>query len=145
MNAPRNTDGRQSRQTCRAGFVSIAVLIALLVIGLVCAGLLKVALARRTEVVMEERRLQAGWLAESGVDRAVARLAASAAYDGETWEIPAEDLGNRGAATVAIRVERVPDRPDRRKVRVQADYPTGSDLRSRQSREIIVAVQSPAR
>ncbi len=61
----------------RRGLVSVAVLIALLVIGLVCAGLLKVALSRRAEVGMEERRLQAGWLAESGMDRAVARLMAA--------------------------------------------------------------------
>ena len=129
----------------RRGLVSVAVLVALFVIGLICAGLLKVAFARRVEVAMEERRLQAGWLAESGVDRALARLNTSGDYTGETWELPAEDLGGRGAATVAIQVEKVADHPDRRKVRVQADYPSGSNLRSRQSREIIVAVKSSSR
>jgi Tfp pilus assembly protein PilV len=125
--------------------ISVVVLIALFVIGLICVGLLKVAFARRAEAAMEERRLQAGWLAESGVDRAVARLQASADYSGETWEVPAADLGGRGSATVAIQVEKVPDRVDRKKVRVQADYPTGSSLRARQSCEIIFTIKSSSR
>jgi hypothetical protein len=129
----------------RSGLVSVAVLIALFVIGLVCAGLLKVAFARRAEVAMNERRVQAEWLAESGLDRAVARLKASVDYAGETWEVSTEDLGGRGAATVAIQVEKITDRPERRKVRVQADYPTGSSLRSRQSRETIVTIMSSSR
>jgi hypothetical protein len=129
----------------RQGLVSVAVLVALFVIGLVCAALLKVAFARRAEVAMAERRIQAGWLAASGMDRAVARLLMSGDYGGETWDVPAEELGGRGAATVAIRVETVADRPDHRKVRVQADYPVGSSLRSRQSRELIVVVPSSSR
>ena len=79
------------------------------------------------------------------VDRAVARLGASADYAGESWEVPAAELGGRGSATVAIRVEPVADRPTRRRVRVQADYPAGSERRVRQSRESIVAVQPPNR
>jgi len=129
----------------RSGLVSVAVLVALFVIGLVCAGLLKVAFARRAEVGMEERRLQAGLLADSGVDRAVVRLQASVDYGGETWEVPAEDLGGRGAATVAIQVEKIADRPEGRRVRVRADYPIGSSLRCRQSRETVVTIKSSSR
>jgi Tfp pilus assembly protein PilX len=129
----------------RSGLVSVVVLITLFVIGLIGMALLKVAFARRAELGMEERRVQAIWLAESGVDRAIARLNASAEFAGETWEVSAEDLGGRGAATVAIQVEKVPDRPARRKVRVQADFPIGSSLRSRQSIETIVTIQSSSR
>ena len=129
----------------RRGLASVAALIALFVIGLICVGLLKVAFARRAEVAREERRVQASWLAESGVDRAVTRLEASSDYAGENWEIPAEDLGGRGSATVSIKVEKVADGPDRRTVRVQADYPIGSSLWTRQSREIIVLVKSSTR
>ena len=126
----------------RPGLVSVAVLIALIIIAIIGAGLLKVALARRAEVQVEERRLQAEWLAESGVERALARLSASGDYAGENWEIPSEDLGGRGPATVAIQVNRAADQPDHRKVRVQADYPSGSTLRSRQSRDLIVQLKS---
>jgi type II secretory pathway pseudopilin PulG len=129
----------------RRGLVSVAVLIGLIILAIICAGLLKVALARRAEVGVEERRLQAVWLAESGLERASARLAASGDYSGETWDIPAEDLGGRGPGRVVIRVERVADRADRRTVRVQADYPSGSGLRSRQSKELVLQVTPSSR
>ncbi len=124
----------------RRGLASVAVLVALLILGVIGLTLLKVGLARRAEVGAEERRLQADWLAESGLERASARLATAGDYPGETWEIPAEELGGRGPATVAIRVGPVADRPDRRKVRVQADYPTGSSLRTRKSRETLMEI-----
>ena len=129
----------------RRGLASVAVLIALIVIAIIGAGLLRVALARRAEVGMEERRLQSEWLAGSGVERALARLSRSDDYTGETWEIPPEDFGGRGPATVAIQVDRVADEAGRRKVRVRAEYPAGSSLRSRQSREILVQLKSSAR
>ncbi len=129
----------------RRGLVSVAVLIGLIVIGIVCAGLLRVALARRAEVGAEERRLQAEWLAESGLGRASARLSTAGDYSGETWEVPAGELGGRGSGTVAIRVEPVADHPDRRKVHVQADYPAGSDRRSRRTREIEIRITPPSR
>ena len=125
--------------------ISVAVLIGLIIIGIICAGLLKVALARRAEVATEERKLQAEWLAESGLERASSRLATSGDYSGETWEIRSQELGNRGTGQVVIQVERVADHPDRRKVHVQADYPSGASLRSRQSKELFVQVTSPSR
>ena len=137
----QETSGR-SRQR---GLVSVAVLIGLIIIGLICAGLLKVALARRSEVALEERRSQTEWLAESGLERASARLAASGDYQGETWEIPAEDLGGRGPAKVLIEIQPIADRLDHRKVRVQADYPSESSLRTRQTREIIIKITPPSR
>jgi len=124
----------------RRGLASVAILIALLVIGLIAFGLLKVGLARRGEVEAEERRLQAGWLAEAGLDRASARLASDGAYRGETWEVAAEDLGGRGKATVAIRVEPLADRPALRKVRIEADYPSDSSLRARKGREVVMEI-----
>ena len=129
----------------RPGMASVAALVVLLVVGLICGVLLKIALARRVEVGREERLLQAAWLAESGLDRAASRLGSSADYAGETWSITAEELGGRGSATVAIAVEKVADQPDRRKVRVQADYPADSRLRARQSREIVVTLPKSPR
>ncbi len=129
----------------RRGMISVVMLVALIIILIIGAALMRVALTRRAGLKSEERRLQAVWLADSGLDRASSRLVASADYAGETWEIPAEDLGGRGAATVLIRVETPADKPDLRKVHVQADYPIGSSLRSRASREIIVSIPSISR
>ena len=129
----------------RRGLASVAVLIALLIVGIICAALLKVGLARRDQVKMAERASQAGWLADSGLDRAASRLAQEAGYAGETWEVPAEDLGGRGAGSVAIGVEPVEGRPEKRKVRVVADYPSGSPSRARRTKVSIVDVPHPPR
>ncbi len=129
----------------RRGLTSVALLIALFLVGLIAAAILKVAVARRAEVAREERRLQAGWLAESGMGRAAARLAASAAYTGEVWEIPADEFGGRGAGTVTIRVEPIADRPARRRVSVQADYPSGSGSRARKSQETVMEITPDAK
>ena len=55
--------------------------------------LFKVGVAHRDQVRAQERRIQAEWLAQAGLDRALFRLAASAGYTGETWQIAAADLG----------------------------------------------------
>ena len=71
----------------------VAVLICLIVITLISGAVLKVGLAHRDLVRAQERRLQAEWLAESGVQRALARLAVDRDYAGETWPFSAADLG----------------------------------------------------
>ncbi|WP_435006687.1 hypothetical protein P12x_004191 [Tundrisphaera lichenicola] len=140
----------QGEQVCtgrsrRRGLVSIVVLIALIVIALIGAGLLKAVLARRVEIGLEERRIQATWLAESALDRAEARLAESSDYQGESWEISAQELGNRGSGTVLIQVEEVPEHFDRRRVRIRADFPNHSIHRARQSLEAVLSINRTSR
>jgi type II secretory pathway component PulK len=132
------TAHRLDCQEKRAGMTSVAVLIGLMVIALICAGLLKVAMARRAEIGMEERKIQALWLAESGLDLGTTKLRTSADYNGETWVLTSEDLAGRGSAIVKIEVEKVEGSAESHKIRVQADFPSGSDLRSRATKEIIV-------
>jgi type II secretory pathway component PulK len=87
---------------------------------------------------MNERSLQALWLAEAGLERAAARLAAEPKYVGETWTIPAADLAANEGGVVRIQIETVAGRPERRSVRVEADYPDAADYRCRQVKQIIV-------
>ncbi len=132
---PTRSDGR------RRGFVAAAVVVVLFVLVLLGGGLLRVVWLRHSDLRAAERRLQAEWLAESGLDRASARLAADPNYPGETWTIPAERLGGRDAATVLIEVRPSPGHADRRVVRARADYPTAEPRRARQSREITVVLR----
>jgi type II secretory pathway pseudopilin PulG len=120
--------------------ISVVVLIALIIIAIVSAALLKVAMTRRASTQAEERRIQAGLLADSGLERAASRLEASPEFTGETWEIPAQELGDRGRGVVTIVVEPIADRPRFRKVRVQADFPAESQLRARVTREAILPI-----
>ena len=84
--------------------------------------------------------MQAQWLAEAGVERAVARLAANADYAGETWNIPAEELAGGEAAVVRIHAETIADQPDRRAIHVEADYPDDPQHRCRKIKQIVADI-----
>lgn len=117
---------RRERGGCapaRGGAALFAALAAAAIASLLVVMVLKAAVARHARLRDEAARLQAGWLAESGMDRAASRLAADAQYRGETWNLTAESLGARDPAKVQIEVARAPGRPERRAVRVVADYP----------------------
>jgi hypothetical protein len=121
----------------RRGLVSVAVIVCLLIITMICGALLRIGLAERRLIQDEERRLQAEWLVESGLERAAERLATSGNYEGETWKIPASELNGPAPGVVRIVVETPASQPRRRRVRVEADYPANSDSRARQSKEVI--------
>jgi hypothetical protein len=119
---------------------------AVLVVILVCfavAAALFVLIARQTVLARRgaEKQLwtaQARWVAEAALERAAARLMADASYAGETWTIPAAELSGADSAVARIHVERVADRPNRRLVRVEADYPDAPVHRSRWKTQITV-------
>jgi hypothetical protein len=122
--------------------MSVAALVCLLVMTLICASLLRTIQAQRALVRNEERRLQADWLAESGLERAYARLAIDPAYAGETWTVPGDQIGGTDAGAVTIRVAPRPEKGsiNQRIVNVQADYPSDPLRRARARRQATVDV-----
>lgn len=132
--------GRSLSTGRRPGFVAAALVVALFVLVALAGGLLRVAWLRHSELRVAERRLQAEWLAESALDRASARLAADREYRGETWVIPAADVGGRDGGSVRIEVRPVPDHPDRRAIHARADYPTDEARRARRSRTLTITL-----
>jgi Tfp pilus assembly protein PilX len=126
----------------RKGTALIVVLAALAVATLLFMAAMKMILIQRKTIELGSRQIQAGLLAESGIQRAAARLAADKDYHGETWNISAEDLGGRDGGIVAIKVEPVPGKADRRAVHVEADFPPESDQRARETREVIMKVEA---
>jgi len=120
--------------------VLIVVLVCVAVAAAVLMAVLRMSLAERESFRLQTRQLQAAWLAESGLERAAARLAADPQYAGETWHIAAEELGGLDAAVVTIRVEPAPHEPARRLVRVEADYPDHPQFRARKSKQVLVLV-----
>jgi len=134
----------------------VAVLVCVIVLTLVGAALLKLGLARRQVGRDFEHRLQAEWLVESGLSRALARITAERDYKGETWSIDPADLGlpeqpqpgngnakgHSAAAIVTISVKQ--PETNRRLVRVQADYPPLGAKHLRCSQEISIDLE-PAR
>jgi Tfp pilus assembly protein PilV len=114
------------------------VLVCAMVALAILVSLVKLAVAERRLVDQEAWRVQAAWLAEAGLERAAWRLAADADYAGETWSLSPEQLAATDSAVVRIRVEAVPQHPNRRLVRVQADYPDHPQHRARESKQAAV-------
>lgn len=129
---------RASPQRPRRGLVSVVMLIGLIILGVVAASLLKVAGSRRTLSRIAENRLQAAALADSGLERAIARLRTHPDYPGEVWEIPTSDLGERGPARIQIDALPDPDHPQSRRVVVVADFLTHNPSPVRQSRMLSI-------
>ncbi len=96
--------GMRSRRP-RRGFGVVSVIAAFAIATTVCAVWTKVCLDQHRSQRLDEERVQAAWLADAGVRRGAARLAADPQYDGEAWQIDAADLGRPAAAAVVIRIE----------------------------------------
>jgi len=99
---------------------------------------LKIAAIEHRAERDRQNRLQADWLAESALDRAAASLTANANYSGEIWKLTPEEIGGSAAGEVEIRVESVDDEPRRRRIHVQADYPSEGDGRHRRGKELVI-------
>ena len=122
----------------RRGVIVIVVIVCLMV-----AAAIIVLVARQAGMQRRTQRtshwgVQAEWLAEAGIERAAARLAANAAYVGETWHIAAADLGGDDAAEVRIKTEAIANHPGQRMIRVEADYPIAPELRCRRVKQMLV-------
>ena len=138
----RNSGSEGQRQAGRRrGAVLLVALVAIAIASVIFLSLLRLSVADRRRVETELWAGQAMWLAESGLERAAARLAADAAYEGETWHLPADLLGTLYEGVVKIQVETIPDKPQRRLVHVEADYPDHPQQRARHSKQVVMQMQ----
>ena len=128
----------------RRGAILIVVIVCLAIAGMLMASLSRLAAARHDVSRAEQWQVQATWLAESGLQRALARLAADPQYEGETWE-PSADAFDENGAIVVIEVEGVSDGasdgPDQRTIRIVADYPNHPLHRCRRTKEAVVPLR----
>ena len=119
------------RRSRRRGVALLLAVACLALLVLVFSSLMRLGFAGRGQARSEERRLKAAWLAESGLERAWAKLSMNPEFRGETWELSAETLNGRDPASVRIVVE---PRGDRLRVSSRADYPREGTSRARQTR-----------
>src|SRR5262245_17424896 len=135
---PRNPAVR--RGASRRGAFLIVAMVCLLLAGLLLSSVLKLAVLQEQQLGFEKSRLQAAWLAESGLERAAARLAQEPGYSGETWKISAARLGGADAAVVVIRVQQTKTEESRRAIVVEATYPAEGPHHARLTGDAIVSV-----
>ena len=122
---------RQKQFHPRQGAVSIWAIICLVLVTALSATLGRVAITGSRHMLQERRRAQADWLVQSGWSLALSQLRQNPAYAGETWQVPATELG--GADPGRVKIEITPpaaDAPDgKHLIRVMAEFPAGSDHR----------------
>lgn len=119
------------RASRRRGVTLIMSITAIAFLIIVFAVLFKLAGEENRQARHEENRVRSRWLAESGLERAWARLRESPSYRGETWEIAPETLQGRDSAIVQIQVDEVNGRT---RVTSRADFPRTGISRARQTR-----------
>ncbi len=124
----------------RPGMALIVVMALLAVAGVVLAAVVSLGLAQRRAQRVEIWHMQAEWLAESALERAMARLAADPTYAAETWQIPAEQLGGPDGARVVIRVEPAPAQPGAVLVHAHVQYPDHPEHCARRTRQWLVVL-----
>ena len=123
----------------RSGVVLVAVLVALLVVMLISAAIVRGLVVQHRLARAEQQHVQAFWFAESAVQRARARLAAAADYDGETWQIALPQSGYATAQAV-IRIEPIENEPNKRTVIVEARLPNDPVDGVLEQRSLVVAL-----
>lgn len=119
---------RERSRTPKRGTILVVALVMLTFLLLLSAGLARAVMLIHQSGQRDERRQQAVLLAESGVQRGRQAVHAAAEYQGETWQVPAEVLGNGAAAEVVIRVDAPTESSMKRRIVVEANYPaTGTE------------------
>ena len=127
-----------SRPSPRRGAIIVFAILALLVVSMLGAALLRTVSQSKQQLQREVLHTQAVWLADSGAARAVSQLRAAPDYIGETWAVPAEQLFAGRTASVRIALSPEPDHPDRTVIAATAEYPQGSPTAIRITKRIIV-------
>jgi Tfp pilus assembly protein PilX len=128
----------QAKPGRRLGVILAAVLLSLLVVMLVGGELAKAISLQHRQARLAEDRLQAFWIAESAVQRAVRALAKAPEYAGETWRVPAEALGSGRAGVATIKIESAAGAAPPRRILVQAYYPEDPIQRTLYERELVL-------
>lgn len=116
----------------------LVVLIALGIISAISVGLVRMSMLHRRQAEREGYAAQTRWLAESGLDRAVALLKQDANSKGTVWTIAPKDLNGRHSAKVTIEIQAIENTPQRRRVAVTAVFPEAAPQQTRTQLERFV-------
>ena len=122
----------------RAAVVLIAVMTCLAVAIAIVGSMTQRVIRQRRQLVVQQQHHQTQWLVESGAERAAHRLAERADYEGEVWQLAADQLGGDHSAEVAIHVTTHENQTA--SVRVVARYPAQSIRAVQQSKTFMISL-----
>jgi hypothetical protein len=121
----------------RRGAVLVFAMIALLVVSMIGASLLRTTLMSARQIKLEQQRLQASLLADAGCQRALTRMNLEPDYVSEDWTVPSNQLHSPSAGIVRITVAPVADSESSRTITVIAEYPQASVQMVRVTRQLV--------
>ena len=136
------------RATCpahaseRHGTVLVAALVCLLVVMGILGAMLQGTLRAHRQLHRERDLRQAELLLQAASDRARYRLSNEPDYRGETWDLPADAIADKGAGRVTIEIS-PPDGQSVQKTQLVAEYPLGGETSIRRSRTFQIQTQQP--
>ena len=122
----------------RRGAIMIVAMVALMLSSVLLASLIKCGVEQRKQLRFEQHRLQAEWMAESALSRALDRLKTDPGYRGEDWRIPPDELDGLHSGIVTITVKGADEKPRTQIVSVEAVYPAGEPRFARRTRQVTV-------
>lgn len=112
----------RKRKSDRRGVFTVGVILVIIVVATLVMAFTRSLIAQGRADRVRRNHRQAAWLAEAGLDRAVAKSQADAQYRGETWRLADDQI--EGGADVLIEVETVND--NTQSLRVVARFPISS-------------------
>jgi Tfp pilus assembly protein PilX len=131
--------GRANR---KRGVVLIAVLV-LFAVSLTLFGLWSQSVIREhSRLATQQFRVQAGRLAEAGLQRAVSRRATDTKYADEVWTVAATELDKTHTAQVRIHVTPASDTSGIR-YEATAEFPVGVPRRVQITKSVIIPNPAP--
>ncbi len=126
----------------RRGTVLVVAIVCLSVVMGILGSMLKGTLLAHRQLHGERDLRQTELLLQAGSDRAIYRLASDATYRGESWNVAADTIAEKGEGRVTIEI--MPgDGQSARKAQVVAEYPLGGETSIRRSRTFQVPIQNP--
>ena len=131
------TSTGQSATGGRRGVLVVVVIVAMLVMSLLSLSIARTGIEQFRNVRRQQDRIQSQWLAQAGLERALAALEEDADYTGEVWSISAADLHASQGAEVTIRIESPKEDVRQRVVRVSSEFPAAGTFRHRTTRSLL--------
>ena len=109
---------------------------AMLVGSMLIVALMRTASLTHRTLKQEEIRLQANQLADAGCSRLIRLLQKNPEFTDEAWTVPPEQLEPGRTATIRMKVSTDAAKPNRKRAKVEVEYPVGHPDLVRITREI---------
>lgn len=125
----------QAYRVNRRGTIILIPMICLVLSLAIIGELLQQTSIELKQLKKGQYHLQSNWLADAAAQRAVEKLIHQQNYAGETWKLPAEEIGGKFPGEVIIEIKRTTSNSQSLTIRTLASYPANAVERVRVIRE----------